>query len=496
MEKWYLVGAKDQDREQNQPKTYEKIVFEKRRSERISSVCKHLRISKEKVSFVEHHLAHLAAAYYTAPNAREGKKVLGLTCDGAGDGLSATVSICKDNSIERISSTSRHASLGKIYSRITLLTGFKPWEQEYKIMGLAPYADQQMSYSAAGPLRSLLKLSTSDLKFTLGQGLSTNYCYYYLRENFERTRFDVTAGAVQLYTEEMLVNWVKSAIRKTKIRDIVCGGGVFMNVKANMLIQQLSEVNSMYVMPSAADESLSIGAALHIYYQKTKDKDHKKSIFDDLYLGTNLSSTDIKSAMSELKSSKNVYIYEPRNINDFAANKLSKGEIISFCRGKMEWGARALGNRSILAGGESRDKVEEINSQIKMRDFWMPFAPSILDSDVDKYIEDSKNIFPEFMTFAMPIKQQTMSHILAAMHPADKTCRPQVVTKKANSHFHEFLTNYKKYTGRSVVLQTSFNIHGEPIVNSARDACDTFRRSGLQNMVLDKYFVSKKEIDK
>ena len=148
-----------------------------------------------------------------------------------------------------------------------------------------------------------------------------------------------------------------------------------------------------------------------------------------------------------------------------------------------------------MAGGESKSRVEEINSQIKMRDFWMPFAPSILDLDIDDYIEDNKGIFPEFMTFAMPTKRKSLPHLLAAIHPVDKTCRPQVVTKKANPDFHNFLNRYKKYTGRSGVLQTSFNIHGEPIVNNAKDACDTFKRSGLQNMVLDKYFISKKKID-
>ena len=494
MEEWYLVGKQDQDRDKNQPKTYQKIVFENRLSERIDIVCKHLSISKSKISFVEHHLAHLAAAYYTAPNVSIGKKVLGLTCDGAGDGLSATVSICQGNSINRISSTSRDASLGKIYSRITMLAGFKPWEHEYKIMGLAPYADQQKSYLAAEPLRNLLKLSQKSLKFILGEGLSTNYCYYYLRDNFERIRFDVLAGAVQLYTEEMLIKWVKAAIKRTSIHDIVCGGGVFMNVKANMLIQQLPEVRSMYVMPSAADESLSIGAALQVYYQKSKDEDHKKSIFNDLYLGKDLSGSEIKSAVNKLNSRKKIYVYEPQNINDFAAKKLSKGEIISVCRGRMEWGARALGNRSIIVGAESKEKVEIINSQIKMRDFWMPFAPSILDADIGKYIDDKKNILPEFMTFAMPTKKETLPNLIAATHPVDKTCRPQVVTKMANPAFHKFLTNYKKYTGVSGVLQTSFNIHGEPMVNSARDACDTFIRSGLQNMILDKYYISKKDL--
>jgi carbamoyltransferase len=270
MQPWYLVGEKEQKIDKKKSKHYQKEVFYRRKRERINNLVKHLQIDENNICFIEHHLAHLAAAYYTAPNVAPNKPILGLTCDGAGDGLSATVSLCKNNSIKRIKSSDRHASLGKIYSRITMLLGMKPWEHEYKIMGLAPYSDSKIANEEAKKLHHLLKLSNDGLGFKLNTPLSTNYCYYYLRDAFERVRFDNISGAVQSFTEEMLVKWVKSAIKKTKIRDIVCGGGVFMNVKANMLIQNLPEVKSMYVMPSASDESLSIGAALHYYYNNKK----------------------------------------------------------------------------------------------------------------------------------------------------------------------------------------------------------------------------------
>ena len=253
---WYLVGEKDQNKDKQVSKRYQKDVFFKKKKERIEIITKHLGIREDKICFIEHHLAHLAAAYYTAPNVDVNKPILGLTCDGAGDGLCATVSVCKNNNINRISHTDRHASLGKIYSRITMLLGMKPWEHEYKLMGLAPYADNEIAKIEAKKLHNLLRLNKKKL-LELNSNLSTNYCYYYLKEKFERVRFDNIAGAAQVFTEEMLVAWVKAAIKKTKIHDIVCGG-VFMNVKVNMLIQNLPEVKSMYVMPSASDESLSI----------------------------------------------------------------------------------------------------------------------------------------------------------------------------------------------------------------------------------------------
>src|SRR5690606_3687624 len=171
-----------------------------------------------------------------------GRPILGLTNDGAGDGICGTVSICRGNGIERVAAIDRHASLGKIYSRVTMLMGMTPWEHEYKIMGLAPYAEPGRVERAIEPLRRLIRLSEDGLTFQRVGELSTNYCYEYLRDSFERVRFDTIAGATQRFTEEMLVDWVRACVARTGIRDIVAGGGVFMNVKANMLIAGLPEV--------------------------------------------------------------------------------------------------------------------------------------------------------------------------------------------------------------------------------------------------------------
>jgi carbamoyltransferase len=491
LEKWYCVGLAEQRAAESAPKDYQKVVFETRKRERIEAVCSQLGIAPDRVSFVEHHLAHLAAAYYTAPNAAPGKPILGLTNDGAGDGLCGTVSICRDNRIERLAAINRHASLGKIYSRVTMLMGMTPWEHEYKIMGLAPYADPARTERAAEALRRLIRVSDDGLTFERVGELSTNYCYDYLRDSFERVRFDVVAGATQAFTEEMLVDWVRACVARTGIRDIVAGGGVFMNVKANMLIAQLPEVDSFYVMPSASDESLSIGAALHRYYQRTGVADHGESVLTDLYLGGEFGARDEERAIADRLSGSGVQIVRPNDMNCAIADLLAEGEIVAVCRGRMEWGARALGNRSILASADDTRRVDRINRMIKMRDFWMPFAPSIRAESAGRYFDDPKDLKPWFMTMAFEGRPAGYADLAAGSHPRDRTIRPQVVTRDANPDYHAVLGHFEERTGRGAYLNTSFNLHGEPIVYSPEDAIRVLMSSGLQHLALGDNLISK-----
>jgi carbamoyltransferase len=491
LEKWYCVGLAEQRAAESAPKDYQKVVFETRKRERIEAVCSQLGIAPDRVSFVEHHLAHLAAAYYTAPNAAPGKPILGLTNDGAGDGLCGTVSICRDNRIERLAAINRHASLGKIYSRVTMLMGMTPWEHEYKIMGLAPYADPARTERAAEALRRLIRVSDDGLTFERVGELSTNYCYDYLRDSFERVRFDVVAGATQAFTEEMLVDWVRACVARTGIRDIVAGGGVFMNVKANMLIAQLPEVDSFYVMPSASDESLSIGAALHRYYQRTGVADHGESVLTDLYLGGEFGARDEERAIADRLSGSGVQIVRPNDMNRAIADLLAEGEIVAVCRGRMEWGARALGNRSILASADDTRRVDRINRMIKMRDFWMPFAPSIRAESAGRYFDDPKDLKPWFMTMAFEGRPAGYADLAAGSHPRDRTIRPQVVTRDANPDYHAVLGHFEERTGRGAYLNTSFNLHGEPIVYSPEDAIRVLMSSGLQHLALGDNLISK-----
>ena len=490
LEGWYCVGLEEQRADFAKPQGYQKVIFKQRTADRIKTASDHLGIASDKVTFVEHHLAHLTAAYFTAPNIAPNQKALGLTCDGAGDGLAGSVSVCQGNGIQRIASIDRHASLGKIYSRITMMMGMTPWEHEYKLMGMAPYAELERADTAAGIFRGMLKLSDDGISFEQVGELSMNYCYRALRDAFERVRFDTIAGATQLFSEEMLVNWVKACVKKTGITDIVAGGGVFMNVKANMLIAELPEVTSFYVMPSAADESLSIGACLHRYYEGNTKLDHTESIFDNLYLGGDFTKKQEEVAIQD-KCGGEIKVKELKNVDESVATLLANGEIVARSRGRMEWGARALGNRSILVSGHDYRVVDELNQAIKQRDFWMPFAPSIRAESAERYFSDPKNINPQFMTHTFKTGVEGRAHLAAGTHPRDNTIRAQVVRKLANPDYHRLLSSFEQKTGRGGLVNTSFNLHGEPIVHSPGDAIQVLQKSGLKHLALGHFLLSK-----
>lgn len=487
---WYAVGIEDQIADAKRPKDYGRIVFESRKRERIEQVVAHLGIPESIVGFVEHHLAHLAAALYTAP--ARGRPQLGLTADGAGDNLCATVSICEPAGIRRIAESGRDASLGKIYSRVTYLMGMTPWEHEYKLMGLAPYADPERADRAAEPLRALLGLSPDGLSFATRTELSMNYAYRHLRQAFERVRFDTMAGAVQLFTEEMLVEWVRACIRHTGLSDLVCGGGVFMNVKANMLIAAMPEVSSLHVMPTGSDESLSIGACLH-HHQASygASAPETASRLTDLYLGDKEDARGETEAVAQARRDLGVSVAQPPDMNEAIADLLAAGEVVAVARGRMEWGARSLGNRSILSSAHDIERIGLINHMIKMRDFWMPFAPSILAEAADRYFEPRPDVDYSFMTIAAPSKPAIYGEIAAAAHPKDRTVRPQVVTRTANPDYHAVIEAFQERTGRGAILNTSFNLHGEPIVRTSQDAIRVMRLSGIQHLALNDHLLSK-----
>ena len=273
--------------------------------------------------------------------------------------------VCKQGVLKNIASSSRDA-LGKIYSRITYLLGMKPWEHEYKVMGLAPYANS--NYSDEIVKNVFKKLIYVDKKLTLKTKtkLSMNYCYKHLSSKLNRKRFDNISGAIQKFTEDILLEFVKSAIKKPKLKKLVFGGGVFMNVKANKLISKLKEIEDFFFMPSCGDDSLSFGAALHFYYQKTKSKNFKKSSINNLYLGNKYEIDEENKILNKYKlKSKNKFIIYKKNLNSIAAKLLKDGKVIGRCADRAEWGARALGNRSIIARPDNYLIVDKINEMVK-----------------------------------------------------------------------------------------------------------------------------------
>lgn len=419
---------------------------------------------KAPLKFVEHHTAHAALAYYQRP--WEGKTLI-LTLDGAGDGVSATVSIGQGQSIHRIASTSYYDSLSNnLYSEVTSYLGMKRWEHEYKLMGLAPYGKPDFLLIR---LNSLIRLNPlNPLQFENLSGRYARAMQPLLAKIFAGQRFDNIAAATQKHFEGLVVEWVRQAIKRTRVRRLACAGGSFLNVKANQLIRQMPEVKEVFFHPACDDVGTSVGAALAVC--------QKHVPLDNLYWGIQYPDVKIKSAI------------RPRDIAKTVAKLLAAGKIIARFSGRDEFGPRALGNRSILADPRDPHTIRKINFAIKMRDFWMPFAPAILEEDAPNYLRNYRR--SPFMIESFNTTNKA-KEIIAGLHPFDLSCRPQTVNRQQNPDFYQVIKEFKKLTGVGAVLNTSFNLHGFPIVGTPETAVSTFLNSGLDALALGCYLLQK-----
>jgi len=449
---------------------------------------KYFKIPEEKILLIDHHLSH---ALSTCFNIKRNEETLIFSLDGEGDELCATVNIFnyKKNKIIRIAKTPKSASLGYLYAIVTLYLGMKPNEHEFKVMGLAPYAKKDKIDEPYNLFKKIIWLE--DLEFK--SKFRLQYADSFMNEKFKYLRFDNIAAAIQKLTEDLVVEWIKKAIKKTGIHNIALSGGVFMNVKANQKIYEIPEVKSLFVMPSAGDESTVFGACFYGYkkYCEENNVPFNPIPLRDLYLGPEYDDEYIENLIKR----KNLYtkykITKPKNINKEVAKLLAKGEIVARCSGKSEWGARALGNRSILANPKNTDTIRILNETIKDRDFWMPFTPSILDKYEKKYVINPKSMFAPYMCITFNSTEKARKEIPAALHPYDFTLRPQIVTKDYNPDYYEIIEEFSKLTGIGGILNTSFNLHGEPNVLTPEDALHTVENSDLKYLAMGSYLFEK-----
>jgi carbamoyltransferase len=446
-------------------------------------------LSREQLVPVEHHQAHAAAAYYTSPWGKTADKVLVLTCDGSGDRLSATVSRGESGTLTRLAEVSEHDSIGRLYALVTRWLGMCPLEHEYKVMGLAPYgANSRAAAEISRSLEALFEFTAVGLGWRRRKGVPSLYAAHeFLGSLLKGQRFDWVAAGAQRFLETMLTRWVAGAVRETGIGRIACSGGVFMNVKANLAILELPEVESMFVFPSCGDESNSIGAACFVAAQRGESIQPLGAI----YYGEPVTDNEAEKALTDTESRTKLRFCWVADIEKRVAGELAQGRIVARAKGAAEFGARALGNRSILARADSPSAVRSINQAIKNRDFWMPFAPAVLAERASRYYEKPKPIDSPYMMFAFRTRPERRTARAGVQHPYDFTTRPQEVRAEHNSEFHRLLEEYQSITGEAAVLNTSFNLHGEPIVYRARDAVDVFLRSGLEYMALANWWVEK-----
>lgn len=448
------------------------------REESARVLSEHLGIKKEKVEFLDHHTCHAYYAYYGSPF--RDQDCIVLTMDGWGDGRNQTVWHVKSNRFKLLADSSEN-DLGRIYKMATLLLGMRPDEHEFKVMGLAPYAKHTHVMKALKVIENIcdvegLKIVSKDRPKDL---------YTYLKNAWEVHRFDNIAGATQLITEQIACKLVRNIVNETGISRIVLGGGIAMNIKMNQAIAELDEVDELYVCGSNGDESLSIGGC----YLLNESHGNNQALHH-LYLGFDAS--DGASDVDTHALSKKYDINTNASLKD-VAKLIYDGDIVGVIRGQAEFGARALGNRSILANPSIRESIQKINEAIKNRDFWMPFALSILDERHQDYIVNPKQIQSPLMTISFNARLENYQQIEAGTHPYDKTVRPQFVSKEYAPQYHELISEYCKLSGVPALLNTSFNLHGEPIVNTVSDAVRTFELSGLDHLYInDKFLLSKR----
>jgi len=462
----------------------------KRNNERLRETQK-IHIPDKKVVFIDHHMAHASAAYYGSPWWKK-EDVLVITNDGSGDNICATVNIGRDGKMDRIFSIHEDESVAWYYGMITFLMGMVPLEHEYKVMGLAPYAPEDGREISFKKFNSLIKFKPNDsLEWKRSPGVPpAAYSYDFLKDLVELMRFDWVAAGLQKWVETYAVEWVRRCIRKTGIHKLALSGGFFMNVKVNQAIAKMPEVSDLFVFPSCSDESNSIGAAYAAYAEKCREinKDVNIDPLGPIYFGTDVKNSDVELVLSKVK---NVTVTRYENIDKEVGKLISEGNIVARCNGRMEFGARALGNRSILADPTNYSVVRIINDMIKNRDFWMPFAPVMLKERKNDYIINPKEIESPYMLMGFDSNKKNYRDLIAALHPADLSTRPQILEKEWNPEYYAILKEFERITGRGVLLNTSFNLHGFPIVCSPQDAIYVFENSGLDYLALGDMLIKK-----
>jgi carbamoyltransferase len=461
-----------------------------RREERLATIRSN-GLPVDRATFIEHHTAHAAAAYHGSPWKDEA--VLVITCDGQGDGLSASVRIGQRGHLSRELATVKAAdSLGSVYATVTALMGMVPLEHEYKLMGMAPYAPEAGAERSYRQFKGMFRFTEPDgLSWQRARGVpSMEYGYPFFKRRLERHRFDWVAAGLQRFTEEHLAEWVRNAIATTGIRKVALGGGVFMNVKANQRIYELDEVEDLFIFPSCGDETNSMGAAFEVQAGATFGQPGASPVpaIGDLYWGPSITNEEVRALLPDV-TARGYKVEEHADIESVIADMLATGEVVARAKGRMEFGARALGNRSILADPTRKDVVRIINDMIKSRDFWMPFAPAILAEDSDDYIHNPRGMRAPYMIMTFDTKRP--DDFPAAIQPYDRTARPQIVYREHNPELHRLISRFRDKTGRAVVLNTSFNLHGYPIVASAADALAVLDKSGLEHLAVGDYLISK-----
>ena len=474
-----------------------------------------------KIKFSEHHFSHAASAFYPSPF----EEAIILTLDGVGEWATTTVAIGKKNKLEIIKEIHFPHSLGLLYSAFTYYTGFKVNSGEYKLMGLAPYGKPIFKNLI---LKKLIDLKDDgsfkmDMQyFNYATGLTmTNSKFSKLfghpvrdSKNDLLTQFHMDiAASIQAVTEEIVLRICKNISTNYNIKNLCLAGGVALNCVANGKILKNKIFENIWIQPAAGDAGGSLGAALAYWYHELKNPrtNYKKDQMKGSYLGPKFDNHQIEEKLKALQAKYKKY--DRNETISITAKELSNEKTVGWFQGRMEFGPRALGGRSILADPRSDKMQKELNLKIKFRESFRPFAPSVLREDVNEWFE-LNNDSPYMLLVSevqkdKQIKMRTedeklfgidklnikRSSIPAITH-VDYSARIQTVHKETNPRYYDLIKEFKKNTDCPVLVNTSFNVRGEPIVSSIEDAFNCFMGTNLDILVIEDFVLYKDQQDK
>jgi carbamoyltransferase len=489
----FLLGLKGERQEKmtRQRRALEMVkAFLKKPREHPPLYIKHFSLnSKTEIVHVEHHLAHAASAYYTS-GTRD--KQLIVTIDGAGDGVSVGIWRGENGRIQRLRTFPTSGSVGWFYSNVTEALGWWHGDGEGKTMGLAPYGDYTKCQGVLD--RFTPKYSGGELVephdfgrvsiWNENGALQWHFDEAYaIRELIQKYGREHIAAEAQRVLEEQVKNIVFPWMEREGTSNLSASGGVMLNVKLNQRLWESGRITRHHTFPNPGDAGLAAGAALYVYYAA-----HPSAPIyplEDLYLGPEYSDAEIEAALKLRR-------LEYRRVDDvagYAAEQLAQGKILAWFQGRMESGPRALGARSILMSAARPEYKDIINARVKFREAFRPFCPSLLWERKEAYLEKPRDEF--FMITSFNCRPEKRPRVPAVVH-ADGTLRPQTVKREFAPLFWELLHRFEQLTGEGLLLNTSFNVMGEPIVNHPRDAIRCFYDNGLDILVLGNFVLEKR----
>ncbi len=454
-----------------------------------SAIRKNLRYKGE-VLFIDHHMSHAASAFLVSPF----RKAALLTADGVGEWSTTTCGIGENSSIRLLKEIRFPHSLGLLYSTVTAHLGFSVNNSEYKVMGLSAYGQPAYhdKFKKIIEIRDdgsyALDMSYFDYHFKLsmpGKKFLKEFGPTRKKHEPVEQRHKDIAASLQKVTEEVLFKMLNHLHKETKCRNLCMAGGVALNSVANGKIKRNTPFRNIWIQPASSDAGGSMGVAFYIYNAILGNK--RKYALNTAYLGPSFSRDYIKNFLVF----RGIKYRELENVPKEVAKLICNNNVVGLFQGRMEWGPRALGNRSILSNPCNPKMKEILNLKVKHREEFRPFAPAILKEHVHKFFDIDKDE-ENFMLFVYPIKESKRKLIPAVTH-VDGTGRLQTISRKQNPLYYDIIKEFGRMSGVPVVINTSFNIRGEPIVCTPEEAYKCMTGTGIDYLVMENFLVSRQE---